>query len=167
MSATAVGVYTHVHSYNFVTNQLLNSVKEIVRMSGLDPAKMSGQWASLELGIHTWLADGDLESAYLEIYNSRTDKLVRRWDFDISYSKSGDGSFWQDPNDIRYHIEKAGLNPANCDYEILTTTAPGRRNVAGWSRCSLRSTDGFVKQSIGTTIGAGGISSGTSYWREK
>lgn len=167
MSSTAVGVYTHVHSYNFVTNQLLNSVKEIVRMSGLDPGKMSGQWASLELGIHTWLADGDLESVYLEIYDSRTDKLVRRWDFDISYSKSGDGSFWQDPDDIRYHIQKAGLNPANCDYEILTTTALGRRDVEGWSRSSLRSTDGFVKQSIGTTIGAGGISTGTSYWRTK
>ena len=167
MSSTAVGVYTHVHSYNYVTNQLLNSIKEIVRMSGLEPGKMSGQWASLELGVHTWLADGDLKAVHLEVYHSQTDELVRRWDFDIYYGNSGDGSFWQDPEDIRYHIEKAGLNPANCDYEILITTAPGRRDVMGWSRSSFRSTDGFVRQSIGTTIGAGGIAAGTSYWRKK
>jgi hypothetical protein len=165
--STAVGVYTTTHSYIYVTNQLLNSIKRIVQLSGLDPDKMVGQWETLELGIRTWLADGDLEKVLLEVYDSQTNELVHRWDLEIYYGQSGDGSFWQDPEDIRYNIHKAGLDPANCDYEILTTTADGRRDVKGWSRTTLRSTDGFVRQGIGTMIGAGEIAAGAYYWRKK
>jgi len=167
MSSTAVGVYTNVHSYTYVTNQLLNSIKRIVQLSGLDPAKMTGEWETLERGIRIWLGDSDLEEVHLEVYNKSTDKLVGRWDFEIFYGQTGDGSFWQDPDDIKYHIRKVGLNPANCDYRIVTTTSSDRQNVTGWSSTSLRPTDGFVKQSIGTTIGAGSISTGASYWRPR
>lgn len=164
--STSVGVYTYAHSITYVTDKMLNSVKRIVQLSGLDPGKMTGNWKALESGISTWLRDGHLESVHLEVYNSATDELVRRWDFEIHYGETGDGSFWQDSDDIRYHIKKAGLNPNNCDYRIVTTTTNGRRNVDGWAKTSLRSTEGFVKQGIGTTIGAGGISTGTSYWRK-
>lgn len=167
MSSTAVGVYTNVHSYTYVTNQLLNSIKRIVQLSGLDPAKMTGEWETLERGIRIWLGDGDLEEVHLEVYNKSTDKLVGRWDFEIFYGQTGDGSFWQDPDDIKYHIRKVGLNPANCDYRIVTTTSEGRQNVTGWSSTSLRPTDGFIRQSIGTTIGAGSITTGASYWRPR
>jgi len=167
MSSTAVGVYTNVHSYTYVTDKILTSIKNIVRMSGLDPAKMTSEWPTLEVGIRTWLSDGDLEEVHLEVFSRTTNKLVGRWDFEIFYGRLGDGSFSQDPDAINYHIRSLGLNPANCDYRIVATTAAGRRSVAGWLGTSLRSTDGFVKQGIGTTIGAGSIATGTSYWRKK
>lgn len=163
--STTTYVNTYTHSVTYVTDKLLTSVKDIIRLSGLNPGKMSDEWKILEQGISVWLGDKDLKEIHLEIYYSRTGKFVGRWDFEIFYGYSGDGSFWQDPDAIRYHIIKQGVFPSDCDYEIIVTTKAGRRNVAGWGSASLRSTEGFVKQSIGTTIDGSGLSSGTAYWR--
>ena len=165
--STTTYVNTYTHSVTYVTDKLLTSIKNIVRLSGLNPGKLSGDWVTLERGISTWLNDHDLEEIHLEIYNPKNNKLVGRWDFEIFYGFSGDGSFWQDPDGIRYHIIKQGIFPSDCEYRIVVTTKPNRQNVSGWSSTSLRSTDGFVKQSIGTTIDGSGLSSATGYWRKK
>jgi hypothetical protein len=102
--STTVSVNTYTHSVTYVTDKLLTSIKNIVRLSGLNPNKLVGEWETLERGISTWLSDEDLEKIYLEIYNPKTGKLVGRWDFEIFYGFSGDGSFWQDPDAIRYNI---------------------------------------------------------------
>jgi hypothetical protein len=73
---------------------------------------------------------------------------------------------WVNTDDIRYHIQKAGQWPSTCDYRIVLTTKPGRPDVDGWSATTLRSTDGFVRQSLGTTIDGNGIRSGAAYWRK-
>ena len=54
---------------------------------------------------------------------------------------------------------------AACDYRIVLITKRGRPDVEGWSAATLRSTDGFVRQSLGTTIDGNGLKSGTAYWR--
>jgi hypothetical protein len=164
--STVVSVNTYTHSVTYVTDKLLTSIKNIVRLSGLSPAKLADDWSILERGIKTWLGTGDLEGVHLEVYNPKTDKLVGRWDFEIYYSFQGDGSFWQDPDAIKYHILKQGLWPHECEYRVVTTTKSNRPDVTGWSRTTLRSTSGFVKQSIGTTIDGSGLLAGTGYWRK-
>lgn len=165
--STAVSVNLYTHSVTYVTDKLLTSIKNIIRLSGLSPAKLTFKWEVLERGISTWLGTEDLETVHLEVYNPTSGKLVGRWDFEIYYGYSGDGAFWQDPEAIGYHIRKQGLWPSSCDYRIVVTNKPGYPKVAGWSTTTLRSTDGFVKQSIGTTIDGSGLSTGTSYWRKK
>ncbi len=164
--STVVSVNTYTQSVTYVTDKLLTSIKNIVRLSGLNPAKLADQWTVLELGLSTWLATHDLEQVHLEVYNPKTDGLVGRWDFEIHYSFQGDGTFWQDPEAIKYHIQKQGLWPSDCEYRIVTSTKDGRPDVNGWASTTLRSTSGFVKQSIGTTIDGSGLSSGTGYWRK-
>ncbi len=164
--STIVSVNTYTHSVTYVTDKLLTSIKNIVRLSGLSPAKLTDDWEVLERGIKRWLDTEDLEQLHLEVYNPRTDRLVGRWDFEIYYGFQGDGAFWQDPDAIKYHIQKQGLWPSECNYRVVATTKLGRPDVLGWSRTSLRSTDGFVKQSIGTTIDGSGLSTGTGYWRK-
>ena len=164
--STTVSVNTYTQSVTYVTDKLLTSIKNIIRLSGLNPGKLTEDWNVLERGIKTWLAAQDLEQVHLEVYKPTSDKLVGRWDFEINYGFQGDGSFWQDPDAIKYHITKQGLWPNECEYRIVTTTKPNRVDVAGWCGTSLRSTNGFVKQSIGTTIDGSGLSSGTGYWRK-
>jgi hypothetical protein len=164
--STVVSVNTYTQSMTYVTDKLLTSIKNIVRLSGLNPATLVDDWKDLERGIKTWLGTHDLEQVHLEVYNPKTGKLVGRWDFEIYYGFQGDGSFWQDPDAIKYHIIKQGLWPSECEYRVVTTTKSGRPDVVGWSRTTLRSTNGFVKQSIGTTIDGSGLSSGTGYWRK-
>jgi Bacterial HORMA domain 2 len=164
--STAVFVNTNTHSVTFVTEKLLTSIKNIVRLSGLSPAKLTDDWNVLERGIKKWLETKDLEELHLEVYNPSTRGLVGRWDFEIYYNFQGDGTFWQDPEAIKYHIRRQGLWPSECEYRIVATTKPGRPNVQGWSSTTLLSTSGFVKQSIGTTIDGSGLSAGTGYWRK-
>lgn len=164
--STIVYVNTYTHSVTYVTDKLLTSIKNIVRLSGLNPGKLVADWQVLERGIRTWLGTKDLKQVHLEVYDPKSNGLVGRWDLEMHYGFTGDGAFWQDPDAIKYHIEKQGLWPSDCEYSVLTTTRSDRPNVEGWSRTTLRSTDGFVKQSIGTTIDGSGLSAAAGYWRK-
>lgn len=164
--STLVVVNTYTHSVTYVTDKMLMSLKEIIRLSGLSPEKFVADWKVLQRGIRTWLNSRDLESVHLEVFSPKANTLIGRWDFDIYFGTSGDGGMWVNTDDIKYHILKAGQWPASCDYEVILTTKPGRPNVEGWGSTSFRSTEGFVRQSLGTTIDGNGISSGAAYWRK-
>ncbi len=163
--STFIIVNTYTHSVTYVTDKMLLSLKEIIRGSGLSPEKLATEWTVLQQGISSWLDSRDLETVTLEVFNPKTNALIGRWDFDIVYGASGDGGMWVNTDDIKYHILKAGQWPAACDYCIIVKCKPGRPNVEGWSTTNFRSTDGFVRQSLGTTIDANGLKSGAAYWR--
>lgn len=158
-------VNTYAYSATYVADNVLLSLKEIIRESGLNPEKLTNDWFVLQLGLSTWLRTGHLKRVVLEVYKPLTGALVGRWDFDISYGVVGDGSMWINTEDVRYHILKAGSWPSTCDYEIIVSNSPGRPDVSGWGETTFRSTEGFVRQSIGTTVDGSGISAGAAYWR--
>lgn len=166
--STLVHVNTYTHSVTFVTDKMLTSLKRIIVWSGLDPAKLTSDWNVLERGIRTWLDSKHLEMLTLEVYRPGTNTLVNRWDFDIEYTfgSGDDGSMWVDPDAIRHAIKKCGFDPSGCDYRIIATTKPGRPDVAGWGPAMLLSTDGLVRHSVGTTIGANPFGTRTAYWRK-
>jgi hypothetical protein len=103
----------------------------------------------------------------LEIYDPRTDNLITRWDIDVVYNwSSGDGSFWTDTEQLRYHIQKAGLAPSEASYRLLMDNKPGRPDVQGWSSTNFRSTNGMVRQTLGSTIEHNGLGASSAYWRK-
>lgn len=160
-----VSVNTQAHSITYVTDQLLQSLKLIITEIGLDKSKFVGQWPSYDLGISTWLKSGHLSALILEVTNSGT--LVTRCDFTINYTYgTGDGSMWIDTDAIRNTISKFGAIPASCDYKVVATLNFGAPSVIGWGDTTLHSVSGFVKQSIGTTIGTHTIGAQTDYWRK-
>jgi hypothetical protein len=164
--AVSVSVRSYTHAVTYVTDNLLRSMKDVIRLSGLDPQKFANDWTTLHNGIKTWIESGHLKKIVLEVYQPSDSALVGRWDIEISYGyTSGDGSFWTDTDDIRYAIQKAGLYPSSCRYDVIADIKSGAPSVAGWSDRSFRSTTGFVKQSIGTTVEASGLSGGFSYYR--
>lgn len=163
-----VFVNTYAHSVTYIADKMLTSVKNIIVQSGLSPEKLADDWTVLERGISAWLHSRHLKRVVLEVFDPRSDRLVGRWDFDVVYSSAGsDGGFWADPEDIRYAIKKAGTWPSTCDYTVIVTNEVGRPPVAGWGKAEFRPTDGLIRQSIGTTAGAGELSTGTAYWRPK
>jgi hypothetical protein len=82
---TNVAVNTYTHSVTYVADNILKSLKDIIRLSGLDPSEFVGDWETHMSGVQTWLNSGDLETVKLEIYNPKTDALIFRWDIDIAY----------------------------------------------------------------------------------
>jgi hypothetical protein len=152
------------HTITYVTTKMLLTIKEIIREIGLDPARLCNDWPSYELAISTWLSSRHLQCVILEIYNSTTGELVKRWDIDVVYATVGEGVLWVDINEIRYFIAKAGLVPASCSYDLKVKNSPGRPDVPGWGPCELRSTEGFRRYSIGATLGGNELTAQTSYW---
>lgn len=163
---TSVVVNTYTHSVVYVADNILRSLKDIIRLSGLDPSEFVGDWDTHMRGLQTWLNSGDLETVKLEIYDPKTDDLIFRWDIEIAYGwTGGDGSFWTDPEQLRYAIKKEGLVPSEARYRFLVQTKPGRPDVIGWSSTTGRSTTGMVRQSLGTTVEHSGLGARTSYLR--
>ncbi len=162
----SVSVRSYTHSITYVTDNILRSLKEIIRQSGLSPEKLATEWSSLELAIRTWIESGDLIRVILEIFDPKTNGLLTRWDVEITYGYSdGDGYFFADTEAIRSAIRKTGVQASTAGYEFTLTTRPGRPDVKGWGPGSLRSIGGMVEQRIGTSIEAAGLSGGISYYR--
>lgn len=77
---TTVSVNTYTHSVTYVADNMLKSLKDIIRLSGLDPTNFIEDWDVNMRGIKRWLQTQDLERVDLEIYDPKTDALLFRWD---------------------------------------------------------------------------------------
>jgi hypothetical protein len=164
---TSVCVNTYTHSITYVSDNILRSLQDIVRLSGLSPEGL--MWTSINLALKAWIESGHLETVILEVYNPTTGKLVARWDLEMEYgwTPDADGRFWVDTDQIKMAIRKAGVWPSSCLYEVVMVTKSGRPDVPGWGPRSLRSTAGFVKQSLGTTVEHCGLGAACSYYRRR
>lgn len=164
---SAVAVFSYTQSVVYVADNILKSLKDIIRLSGLDPTKLVNDWAVLLRGLSAWIESRHLESVTLEIFDPKTDGLLFRWDIEVVYTWDlSAGTFWTDTDQLKWAIKKAGLVPSQADYRVSVHNKPGRPDVGGWSSCTLRSTDGMVRQSLGTTVEHNGLSGNTTYWRK-
>jgi len=164
--STLVSVNTYSHSVTYVTDKMLKSLRYIITNTGLDPNKFVSDWKSYELAVETWLNSRHLKTVVLEVV-SASGSLVTRCDFDIDYTYgSGEGSMWIDTDALKFAIAKFGTIPAFCSYSITLVNSPGRPDVIGWGPSTLLSSDGFTKQSLGTTIGTHAIGAQASYYRK-
>jgi len=164
---TSVSVNTYTHSVTYVADNILKNMKDIIRLSGLDPANLVDSWESTMKALQAWLGSRHLETVVLEIFDPSTDVLLGRWDIDVIYTTgAGEGGFWADTEQIKYHIRKAGLAPSEASYRLLLQNKVGRPDVEGWTVAQYRSTGGFVRQSLGSTIEHNGLGASTAYWRK-
>jgi hypothetical protein len=163
---TTVAVNTYTHSVTYVADNILKSLKDIIRLSELDPSELVGSWESNRRAIATWLESGHLEKVILEIFDPWTNALVVRWDLEIIYGWTGDGGFFTDTDQLKYHIRKAGIAPSQARYRLLLRHKPGAPDVSGWGWATFLSTEGFSRQSLGSTIQHSGLGANTAYWRK-
>jgi len=166
--SSTVRVNTYAYAATHVATNMLRSVRQIIRESGLRIDTIQNQWNVLETGVATWLNSRHLKALVLEVYDpakpAGTD-LVGRFDFTIDYTYGdGDGELWLDPDTVSYTVRKNGSYPASCAYRLVADTALGRPDVEGWSGTTLRSTAGFTRHTVGTAIGGGSLGAGLSYY---
>ncbi len=164
---TSVAVNTYTHSVTYVADNILKSMKDIIRLSGLDPTNLVDGWSSKTRALQAWLHSRHLETVVLEIFDPTTRALVGRWDIDVIYTTgAGDGGFWTDTDQIKYDVRKAGLLPSEARYRLLLQNKPGRPDVDGWEPAEYRSTEGFARHSLGSTIEHSGLGGNAAYWRK-
>jgi hypothetical protein len=163
MSTVSVSAYTITHSVTYVTDNILRTLKDIIREIGLSPVKLTNEWTSLETAMSTWLKSQDLEAVTLEVMKPGG-SLATRWDLDISYGDSGDGNFYTDTAAIKYAIQKSGTQPSICTYRFLLYAKDGRKDVPGWVTCQALSTTGMSRYAVGTNIGSPHLAAAAYYW---
>ena len=165
---TTVQVNTLTHATTHVATNLILSLKLLVISCGLDPAKLIGEWITIERGVVTWLGTGHLKQLVLEIYIPTTNVLATRFDFQIDYGyyPNGDGALWIDKATVELALHKAGTVPCDCLYDILAQTTPGFPAVAGWYSGNFRSTAHLKRRSVGAAIGGGNLGAPLNYWKE-
>lgn len=106
---TTVTVNTYTHSVVYVADNILKSLKDIIREVGLDPSKADGDYETNMRALRAWLSSQDLRQVNLEIFDPATDALITRWDLDIAYGWSADdGSFWTDTDQFEVRDPQGG-----------------------------------------------------------
>jgi hypothetical protein len=156
---------SRVHIVTFLTDKVLKSIGDIVRDSGLSMTKFTKDRALFERGIKAWLNSGHLEYVVLEIYDSTTDKLIKKWVFEFHEDGDGGVDFWFNPEEIKYHLLKAGKPPATCNYCLIIHNKPGRPDVEGFVKGSPRDSTHLNQFSVGTTVSASTSNVRTNYFK--
>lgn len=158
--------YAQTHSITFLSDNLRNTLREVIRENGLSPDKLMQDWTTIERGIHTWLQSGHLTNIVVEFYRPGSGIAAARWEFPISYRGSGvDYDMWLDKNYLRQLIAKAKRPTSDCTYRVTLSINPGAPDVDGFSDCTFLSTAQLAARQAGTVIATGHLTANVTYWR--
>ena len=166
--STFVAVNTYTHSVIYVTDNILRSLQDIVRLSGLDPTQI--QTTGRHLSAVSGRGSNRSTSKRL-CWRSTTLRPTHSLDVGISTSPTSGAVMAAAASGL---IPSRSRSPSRkLEYgrgAASTASSAGQRvgepDVDGWSSTPFRSTAGMVKQSLGTTIEHSGLGAGTSYYRK-
>ena len=163
---TYVYSYTQTHSILFLSDNMRNTLREVIRENGISPSKLMQDWETIERGIQTWLQSGHLNNIVVEFFKTGASVASARWEFPIGYNGSGvDDDMWLDKAYLRQVIAKSARPTADCTYRILLSTSANRPKVEGFTECAFLSTGRLAARQAGTVIATGHMTAGVTYWR--
>lgn len=167
-----IPAYAYSHAFSrtdsivFLSDNLRNTLREVIRENGLSPHKLMQNWETIERGIRTWLQTGHLNNIVVEFYKPGAWTASARWEFPIGYAGSGvDDDMWLDKAYLRQLIAKSARPTNDCTYRILLCKDPGAPKVAGFTDGIFLSTGQLAARQAGTVIATGHMTAGPTYWR--
>ncbi|HEX8817015.1 MAG TPA: hypothetical protein VF753_16080 [Terriglobales bacterium] len=159
-------VFSQAHSIVFMSDNMRNTLREVIREYGISPDKLMQDWSTIERGIHTWLQSGHLNNVVVEFFKPGASVASAKWEFPVTYSGSGvDDDMWLDKNYLRQLIAKSAKPTSGCNYRIILCTDDGAPTVSGFTSCSFLSTGNLSARQAGTVIATGHMTAGVTYWR--
>ena len=145
--------FARTHSINFMADNLLNLLRDLIRENGLSPEKLMGSRDNLTRAITTWLESGHLTTVVIEFYRPGATLADARWDLPVAYTGSGtEDDMWRDKNYLRQLIAKAKRPSADCSYRVVLFHSHGAPEVDGFSSCTMLGTGTLVARQAGTAI---------------
>ena len=159
-------LFAHTHNVVFMSDNLRNTLREVIRENGISPDKLMQDWETIEQGIKTWLRSGHLNNIVVEFFKPGATASSARWEFPIGYAGTGvHDDMWLDKNYLRQLIAKSARPSSDCTYRVVLCTNPGRPAVAGFVDCSFLSTGTLAARAAGTVIATGNMTAAVTYWR--
>jgi hypothetical protein len=158
--------FTQTQSIVFLSDNLRNTLREVIRENGISPDKLMQDWQTIEQGIQTWLRSGHLNNIVVEFFKPGASVASARWEFPIGYAGSGvDDDMWLDKNYLRQLIAKSARPSTDCTYRILLAADAGKPYVAGLVDCAFLSAGSLAARQAGTVIATGHMTAAVTYWR--
>src|ERR1700722_13207279 len=100
-------VFTQTHNIVFLSDNLRNTLREVIRENGISPQKLVQEWEVIEQGIHTWLQSRHLNNIVVEFFKPGASNASARREFPIGYTGSGvEDDMWLDKAYFRQLIAK-------------------------------------------------------------
>jgi hypothetical protein len=159
-------VFSQAHSIVFMSDNMRNTLREVIRENGISPAKLMQDWDTIERGILTWLRSGHLNNIVVEFFKPDASEASARWEFPIGYTGSGvDDDMWLDKNYLRQLIAKAKRPTSDCTYRVLLCIDSDAPAVSGFTSRSFLSTGQMSARQAGTVIATGHLTAGATFWR--
>jgi hypothetical protein len=120
---THLQTFAQTHSIVFLSDNMRNTLREVIRENGLDPNALMQDWPTIERGIRTWLESGHLNNIVVEFFKRGASAASARWEFPIGYTGSGvNDDMWLDKAYLRQLIAKAARPSSDCSYRVLLCT---------------------------------------------
>lgn len=164
--ARAIAI-TASHTATYVAAKLIGSFQEVLAELGLTSAYRH-DWTSVEAALTSWMEEGSLRKATIEVWDSRTDDPITRFDYPLRYDASGTSGeeFRQDMSTTRNAARRAALGgvPPTAQFRVVVDTAPWARSIPGWSGTTYRDTTGLSRRSMGEVASAPGIRAELEFW---
>ena len=158
--------FAHTHNIVFLSDNMRNTLREVIRENGISPDKLMQDWTTIERGMKTWLQSGHLNNIVVEFFKPGASASSARWEFPIGYAGSGvHDDMWLDKNYLRQLIAKSARPSTDCTYRILLCTDSGRPYVEGFVDSSFLSTGNLAARQAGTVIATGHMTAAVTYWR--
>ncbi|HEV2439791.1 MAG TPA: hypothetical protein VGX97_06995 [bacterium] len=165
-ASTHTTTYAQTHNIVFLSDNLRNTLREVIRENGLSPDKLMQDWETIERGVRTWLDSRHLTSILIEFFKSGATGAAARWEFPIGYTGSGvHDDMWLDKSYLRQLIAKSKRPTSDCIYRIVLSTSHGAPHVEGFSKCVLFSTGQLAARQAGTVIATGHMTASVTYWK--
>ncbi len=164
--ATYTQTYARTHSIVFLSDNLRNSLREIIRENGLDPLRLMQDWQEIQNGVRTWLDSGHLKTVIVEFFKPGAGAASARWEFPVLYTGSGvEDDMWLDKSYLRQLVAKAARPTSDSSYRIVLSLRDGAPSVDGFGPCTLLSTGNLAARQAGMVIATGHMTASVTYWR--
>lgn len=164
--ATYVQTYARTHSIVFLSDNLRNSLREIIRENGLNPSRLMQDWQQIQVGVRTWLDSGHLNAVIVEFFRPGATTASARWEFPVLYTGSGvEDDMWLDKTYLRQLVAKAARPTGDCNYRIVLNVRNGAPLVDGFGPCTLLETGNLRARQAGLVIATGHMTAAVTYWR--
>ena len=149
--STSVGTRTttRTQTATHLSDAILGSFSSILARLGLSDSYLARHWSTIENGLTTWIEEGSLDEARLEIGSPTDPDAVFNVPIEYRYTGEGNIEFVTSQARLARAMAKLTAVPARTEYRVVVTHRCQHTEVSGWSETTAANTSGLSAYRLG------------------
>lgn len=164
--STAVGTHaaTHVRTAVHLADAIMGTFEHILAHLGLSSQYLDRNWAVIESGLTTWIAEGSLADVRLECGAPSDPDAVFNVPLSYKISGAGDITFVTSQARLTRALAKLESVPRGASYRVVVTYRGSPSTVDGWSSTTAADTSGMGSYALGGLASGPDASASMTYF---